>query len=416
MQDHRLPDARRRPAPPPRRRSARRSARATRRRCAAVAPEALRHPPRQSSAPAPPPTPAPVLWRYESGARAFGIFVDEAALHGRQRGTATSPPSTTTARSAASSACPTGSSASSPTTPGSTPAATTATSTTCPARSRAWRTRSPTDIDIYWLDIHDGVLGVSDANGGITTIDHEDEFLWRAPGQRRARLDGALRRRRRLPRPLAGRDRLRAGAPAASCGTPTTRLGALRLAGARQRVSPARAPREVDRLSKSGGANARYRCDAAVFSCATAARRPYVFAGDSQLLDLLLRRGRHPAVEARHRLRLGATRCSTTTTGSTSSPPTARWPASTRASRRSARPQAGRRARGTSTSRPPARQAVGPCSRRRRGRPPTPPAAWSCECLRGGRRLRVRRRPPATDATGRSSSPRASASRAPATS
>ncbi|MEU9134233.1 WGR domain-containing protein, partial [Kitasatospora sp. NPDC048540] len=35
------------------------------------------------------------------------------------------------------------------------------------------------DVDIYWLDIHDGVLGVADARGGITTVDHEDEFQWR---------------------------------------------------------------------------------------------------------------------------------------------------------------------------------------------------------------------------------------------
>lgn len=43
------------------------------------------------------------------------------------------------------------------------------------------------DADIYWLDIADGVLGVSDRQGGITTVDHEDEFQW----SRRSSGDGA---------------------------------------------------------------------------------------------------------------------------------------------------------------------------------------------------------------------------------
>jgi hypothetical protein len=42
------------------------------------------------------------------------------------------------------------------------------------------------DIDICWLDIHDGVLGVSDASGGIVAIDHEDEFLWRRSSKGRS--------------------------------------------------------------------------------------------------------------------------------------------------------------------------------------------------------------------------------------
>ena len=34
------------------------------------------------------------------------------------------------------------------------------------------------DVDIYWLDIKDGVLGVSDAGGKLTAINHEDESQW----------------------------------------------------------------------------------------------------------------------------------------------------------------------------------------------------------------------------------------------
>src|SRR5215470_17132562 len=34
------------------------------------------------------------------------------------------------------------------------------------------------DIDIYWLDIKDGVLGVSDAGGNVAVFNHEDESQW----------------------------------------------------------------------------------------------------------------------------------------------------------------------------------------------------------------------------------------------
>ncbi|CAM5460504.1 hypothetical protein SCYAM73S_07211 [Streptomyces cyaneofuscatus] len=34
------------------------------------------------------------------------------------------------------------------------------------------------DVDIFWLDIHEGVLNVSDRDGRLTVIDHEDEHQW----------------------------------------------------------------------------------------------------------------------------------------------------------------------------------------------------------------------------------------------
>jgi hypothetical protein len=33
-------------------------------------------------------------------------------------------------------------------------------------------------INIYWLDIHDGSLAVSDADGGLTVLDHDCDLLW----------------------------------------------------------------------------------------------------------------------------------------------------------------------------------------------------------------------------------------------
>jgi predicted DNA-binding WGR domain protein len=39
-------------------------------------------------------------------------------------------------------------------------------------------------LNIYWLDIHDGSLAVSDANGGLTVLDHDCDLLWqkKSPG------------------------------------------------------------------------------------------------------------------------------------------------------------------------------------------------------------------------------------------
>ena len=34
------------------------------------------------------------------------------------------------------------------------------------------------NVDLYWLDIHDGLLAVSDALGNVTTVNHEDESQW----------------------------------------------------------------------------------------------------------------------------------------------------------------------------------------------------------------------------------------------
>src|SRR5215468_9014761 len=35
------------------------------------------------------------------------------------------------------------------------------------------------DVDIFWIDIKDGVLGISDASGNIAVFNHEDETQWK---------------------------------------------------------------------------------------------------------------------------------------------------------------------------------------------------------------------------------------------
>ncbi|BCJ56133.1 molybdenum metabolism regulator [Actinoplanes sp. NBRC 14428] len=135
------------------------------------------------------------------------------------------------------------------------------------------------EIDIYWLDIHDGVLGVSDARGGISAIDHEDEFLWQRPGRGSSawmvRCDADAVHHGHSGGVTSydwrtGQERWH------------TRTGAV-LFGWQERdtLYAGTATRQVVELGKDGSHRQTYRCDAPVYSCATAEDGRYVFAGDS---------------------------------------------------------------------------------------------------------------------------------------
>ncbi|RKN42385.1 WGR domain-containing protein [Streptomyces hoynatensis] len=136
------------------------------------------------------------------------------------------------------------------------------------------------DVDIFWLDIHEGVLHVSDRSGGLTVIDHEDEFQWSRSGAG----DHAWMVRRDERAVFHGHGRgVTAYAPDGRgelWHTPTT--GAV-LFGWQEAdaVYAGTDRRVVQRLSKATGRiEATYACDAAVYSCATAPGGQYVFAGD----------------------------------------------------------------------------------------------------------------------------------------
>ncbi|MFD6415157.1 WGR domain-containing protein [Streptomyces sp. NPDC060194] len=137
------------------------------------------------------------------------------------------------------------------------------------------------DVDIFWLDIHEGVLNVADRSGGLTVIDHEDEFQWsrgstgRHAWMVRADADAVFH----------GHDRgVTAYAPDGGrelWHTPTH--GGVLFGWQEETAVYAGTSRNVvQRLSKRTGAvEAAYRCDTAVYSCATSADGRHVFAGDS---------------------------------------------------------------------------------------------------------------------------------------
>ncbi|MFI8092259.1 WGR domain-containing protein [Streptomyces sp. NPDC086080] len=137
------------------------------------------------------------------------------------------------------------------------------------------------DVDIFWLDIHEGVLDVSDREGRLTVIDHEDEHQW----SRRSQGEHAWMVRADDRAVYHGHHRgVTAYAPDGSgelWHTPT-RGGVLFGWQEDDTVYAGTAHRVVQRLSKATGAvEATYACDSSVYSCATAPGGRFVFAGDS---------------------------------------------------------------------------------------------------------------------------------------
>ncbi|MEH1012905.1 WGR domain-containing protein [Micromonospora sp. CPCC 206060] len=221
---------------------------------------------------------APVLWRYDSGAPAFGIFVDgQHCMVGNEHGVISTL--THDAQVVQQFRLPDG--------------------VKCIVADDDWiyagcddgnvydlsgkvprlAYRIAPDIDIYWLDIHDGVLGVSDAGGGIAAIDHEDEFLWRRKGRGQSgwmvRCDADAMYHGHS-QGVTSYD-WRTGQELWHSRTGSVLFGWQE----RDSVFAGTASREVVRMAKSGRREATYQCDAPVFSCAAAADGRYVFAGDS---------------------------------------------------------------------------------------------------------------------------------------
>ncbi|MBD1937639.1 WGR domain-containing protein [Microcoleus sp. FACHB-68] len=136
------------------------------------------------------------------------------------------------------------------------------------------------NVDIYWLDIKDGFLGVSDANGGVTTVDHEDESQWTRLSQGSdgwmVRCDGA------------GVYHGHSNGVTMYDAKEGRMLWHQKTAGVvlfgwqeASAVYAGTSDKKVYSFSKQGEVRTVYKCDAAVYSCATAEDGKYVFAGDN---------------------------------------------------------------------------------------------------------------------------------------
>ncbi|MFH8793626.1 WGR domain-containing protein [Streptomyces sp. NPDC017941] len=137
------------------------------------------------------------------------------------------------------------------------------------------------DVDIFWLDIHEGILNVSDHDGRLTVIDHEDEHQWarRSPGERAwmVRADD-----RAVYHGHSGGVTAYAPDGGGELWHTKTRGDVLFGWQEHSAVYAGTAHRVVQRLAKASGAvEATYACDSAVYSCATSPGGRFVFAGDA---------------------------------------------------------------------------------------------------------------------------------------
>ncbi|MFE3755042.1 WGR domain-containing protein [Nocardia tengchongensis] len=222
---------------------------------------------------------APVLWSFDSGAAAFGIFVDEERCWvGNEHGDVftLTPEGEVTGRFRLPDAVK------------------------CIVADDFWIYAGCDDgrvydlsgkvpraaydiaanVDIYWLDIHDGILGVSDRQGGLTVIDHEEESLW----TRRSNGDSGWMVRIDEAGVYHGHS---GGVTKYDLATGDSRwqvgTGGSVLFGWQENdaVYAGTGTRQVRMVAKDGQAERTYQCDASVFSCATSPDGRYVFAGDN---------------------------------------------------------------------------------------------------------------------------------------
>jgi predicted DNA-binding WGR domain protein len=136
------------------------------------------------------------------------------------------------------------------------------------------------DVDIYWLDIRDAVLGVSDALGNVTTINHEEQSRWSRRSSGRA---GWMVRCDELGLyhgHSAGVTMYDWEDGSALWHRATS--GAV-MFGWQEESSlyVGTTDRKVHRFTKRGEVGVVYECDATIFSCAAAHDGRHVFAGDA---------------------------------------------------------------------------------------------------------------------------------------
>jgi predicted DNA-binding WGR domain protein len=137
------------------------------------------------------------------------------------------------------------------------------------------------NVDIYWLDIADGVLAVSDSNGQVTVINHEDESQW----TKQSRGDTGWMVRSDEIGVYHGHAKgvTMYDWEAGSVIWEQETQGPVLFGWQEEALVYACTGRGlIHCFTKKGEDAALYRCDAVIFSCAAAEGGKYVFAGDNQ--------------------------------------------------------------------------------------------------------------------------------------
>lgn len=136
------------------------------------------------------------------------------------------------------------------------------------------------NVDILWLDIKDGILGVSDSSGNVTAINHEDESQWtkKSPGTTgwMVRCDeiGIYHGHSSGVTMYDWEDGRQIWHQKTD--------GSVLFGWQEEAIVYAgTSSRKVFAFTKKGEVATVYQCDASVFSCAAAADGKYVFAGDN---------------------------------------------------------------------------------------------------------------------------------------
>ncbi|MGK7874808.1 MAG: WGR domain-containing protein [Xenococcaceae cyanobacterium] len=136
------------------------------------------------------------------------------------------------------------------------------------------------DVDIFWLDIKDGILGVSDAEGKVTTINHEDESQWSRQSKGN---HGWMVRCDEIGvyHGHSGGVTMYDWEDGRIIWNQKTHGAVLFGWQEEAMVYASTSNSQIYAFTKKGEVSTIYQCDAPAFSCATAQEGKYVFAGDN---------------------------------------------------------------------------------------------------------------------------------------
>lgn len=133
-------------------------------------------------------------------------------------------------------------------------------------------------VNILWLDIHDGSLAVSDDDGRVTVLDHDCDKLW---DKKSSGSMGWMVRTDEKAIYHGHSDGVTAYDWAGKKLWHQKTTGSVMFGWQEaDSVYAGTSSNLVQAFGKDGKPGQRYKCDSGVFSCATAAGGKYVFAGD----------------------------------------------------------------------------------------------------------------------------------------